>query len=67
MAAQDQSPKKPPCQSCRFYFITWDQAKPHGCRAFGFKSGILPCYEVQVVSNLNCLKFEPKPGRAPGT
>jgi len=47
--------------SCRHYFITWDHHRPHGCRAFKFKSAILPCYEVQGASQISCLKYEAKP------
>jgi len=63
--AAPEATKKPPCLNCKHYFITWDQYKPHGCRSFRFKSAILPCYDVQIASNLNCLKFEAKPARKP--
>lgn len=52
---------KRPCLSCRHYFITWDPDRRYGCRAFGFKSSMLPCLEVQQASSLHCQKYEPKP------
>jgi len=59
--AKEEMPKKAPCLSCRNYFVTWDPDRPYGCRAFNFKSQILPCYDVQVASNIQCLKYEERP------
>jgi len=61
MVEQDNKPKRALCMSCRFYFVTWDQYKPYGCRAFKFKSALLPCYDVQLMSNMNCQKYEARP------
>ena len=58
---EERAGVKAPCLSCRYYFVTWDANRPYGCKAFKFKSAILPCYDVQIVSNLNCLKYEAKP------
>ncbi|PJA32533.1 MAG: uracil-DNA glycosylase [Zetaproteobacteria bacterium CG_4_9_14_3_um_filter_53_7] len=59
--ADNNTPKRAPCMSCRHYFITWDHHRPHGCRAFQFKSALLPCYDVQGASQITCLKYEAKP------
>ncbi|RLL50067.1 uracil-DNA glycosylase [Mariprofundus sp. EBB-1] len=58
--ADDLPTTAPPCRSCRFYFITWDKHNPHGCRAFGFKSKMIPCMSVKSASSMQCLQFQPK-------
>jgi len=45
---------------CSHYYVTWEVAKPHGCRAFGFKSKRMPSLEVKTVSGKLCLRFEAK-------
>jgi hypothetical protein len=30
------------CHKCTHYYVTWDKAMPHGCRAMGFKSRRFP-------------------------
>ena len=59
---------KPHCRSCRFYFITYDVERPHGCHAFGFKSKRLPCREVFESTGEDCAGYEARPKRrnAPG-
>ena len=56
----DQGRPKPPCLTCRHYFITWDPGFPYGCRAFQFKSAVIPYLEVKSASQMQCLKFEPR-------
>jgi hypothetical protein len=55
------------CLSCKFYFITYDTQKPHGCRAMGFKSRQLPHLVVQQTSSgVPCLKYQKKqPKKSP--
>ncbi|MBN2125298.1 MAG: uracil-DNA glycosylase [Deltaproteobacteria bacterium] len=48
------------CRRCRHYYVTWDKAFPHGCRAMGFKSRESPAKTVQASSGLDCLLFEGK-------
>nr|WP_042351135.1 hypothetical protein [Bacillus massiliigorillae] len=48
------------CVKCRHYFVTWDQQSPKGCRAFGFKSKLLPSMIVLQSSGQNCMKYEEK-------
>lgn len=55
------------CRKCRFYFVTWRKAFPHGCRAMGFKSLEFPSYLVKKVSGEECLMFEAKPARGKST
>lgn len=49
------------CHHCKFYFITWDSQRPHGCKAMGFKSREIPGAVVRKNSaGLDCLKFQKK-------
>ncbi|MDL2275605.1 uracil-DNA glycosylase [Desulfosarcina sp. OttesenSCG-928-G10] len=48
------------CRSCQHYFITWDPHLPHGCRAMGFKSPVLPSILVFRHSGQICLQYESK-------
>jgi predicted nucleic acid-binding Zn-ribbon protein len=63
------------CHKCRYYFVTWNQQFPHGCRAMGFKSDRYPIDEVRGALNevrgalnemrgalkgADCLLYEPK-------
>jgi hypothetical protein len=51
------------CRSCVHHYVTWEPAFPHGCRALGFKSKVLPSLAVFQSSGLECQAFEPRPGR----
>jgi hypothetical protein len=48
------------CQKCQFYFVTWQQDKPHGCKAYGFKSRLLPAMVVFQSSGMKCSFYKPK-------
>ena len=48
------------CQKCKFYYVTWEQSKPHGCRAYGFKSKVIPSVVVKNSSGSNCVFYELK-------
>lgn len=48
------------CQKCRFYFVTWERAKPHGCNAYGFKSKIIPSMVVKNSSGVSCSFYQLK-------
>lgn len=52
----------PVCTRCEHYFVTWDEARPHGCRAFGFKSKKRPSVEVYENSGIQCTMFQAKTG-----
>ena len=50
------------CQKCVHYFVTWQPNTPHGCKAYGFKSRIIPSVAVKNSSGIECnfftLKFD---------
>lgn len=48
------------CRRCQYYFVTWEAAQPHGCKAYGFKSKQLPSQAVQASSGLPCSFFTEK-------
>lgn len=50
------------CFQCRHFRVTWDQAAPRACTAYGFKTKQLPSVVVKQSSGMDCLKFEQKQG-----
>ena len=48
------------CRRCQHYFVTWEPTKPHGCRAYGFKSPQIPSLVVFQSSGSDCAMFEQK-------
>jgi len=48
------------CFKCIHYYITWDPARPKGCRHFGFKSTQLPSIVVYKSSGEPCQAFQEK-------
>jgi hypothetical protein len=52
--------KKIDCFKCKFFYVTWDQRFPKGCKAFQFKTAKLPSIEVLKASGQPCLRFERK-------
>ncbi|AXH12255.1 uracil-DNA glycosylase [Halarcobacter bivalviorum] len=48
------------CQKCIHYFVTWQQGKPHGCKAYGFKSQIIPSIVVKNSSGFPCAFYQLK-------
>lgn len=53
------------CFECRYFYITWDDKFPRGCRAMKFKSREMPSKVVYASSGVECLKFKKK--KAPPT
>lgn len=53
--------QNPNCFACVHFYITYDQSKPYGCRALGFKSAWHPAVVVRSNSGLPCQLFTPKP------
>jgi len=53
------------CFQCRHYFVTWDPDFPRGCKAYEFKTHMMPSALVLSSSGQPCLKFEPKTNRKP--
>jgi hypothetical protein len=64
------SPAPIDCRRCRFYFVTWDENFPHGCRRMGFKSRLSPNDEVRKAMRGAACRFyakkEPRAGLAAG-
>ena len=48
------------CQRCIHYYVTWEKKKPHGCRAYGFKSEQVPSVVVKQSSGSDCNFYEVK-------
>ncbi|MEA3373007.1 MAG: uracil-DNA glycosylase [Campylobacterota bacterium] len=48
------------CRRCAYYFVTWEKSKPHGCKAYGFKSQFIPSQVVKQSSGTDCSYFVPK-------
>lgn len=48
------------CQKCKFYYVTWEKSKPHGCKAYGFKTKTIPSVVVKKSSGIDCSFFEIK-------
>lgn len=48
------------CRVCKHYFVTWEKTKPHGCRAYGFKSQQIPSMVVFQSSGVECALFQRK-------
>ena len=48
------------CKICKYYFVTWQQSQPHGCKAYGFKSKSVPSLVVKRQSKMDCTLFTPK-------
>jgi len=45
------------CRKCRFYFVTWNQHRPHGCKAMSFMSRRPPSLVVRQNSGRDCLHY----------
>ena len=52
--------KRVNCKRCVHYYVTWQAQHPHGCKAFGFKSKIIPSMQVMKDSGKACGMFEEK-------
>lgn len=48
------------CQKCLYYYVTWEQNQPHGCKAYGFKSRLIPSIVVKNSSKQECSFFKLK-------
>ena len=48
------------CRRCQYYFVTWEKGKPHGCKAYGFKSAQIPSIVVFQSSAIECSMFVQK-------
>lgn len=48
------------CQRCTYYYVTWETNNPHGCKAYGFKSRLIPSLIVRRSSGEDCKLFAEK-------
>ena len=56
----DKATDKLDCFECRFFYVTWDELFPRGCKALSFKSREIHSAVVFRSSGLDCQMFEPK-------
>ncbi|HSH68368.1 MAG TPA: hypothetical protein VK997_00520 [Deferrisomatales bacterium] len=45
------------CLQCVYFFVTWEAARPRGCRALGFKCREVPSQAVRNASGEECRYF----------
>jgi len=48
------------CFKCKHFYVTWEKARPRGCKALKFKTRRLPSDVVRATSGKDCLLFTPK-------
>ncbi len=53
------------CLKCVFFYITWDEKHPNGCKAMGFKTKQLPSMTVFQSSGKPCELFKKKELKEP--
>lgn len=51
---------RPNCMKCIYYYVTWDPARPRGCKYFGFKSIAIPAMVVYRSSGQDCEAYQKK-------
>lgn len=49
------------CQKCIYYYVTWQDGRAHGCKAYGFKSKTIPSMVVKSSSRMDCKLYYKKP------
>ena len=54
-------PLEPNCMRCQNFFVTYEPARPRGCRAYGFKSLAPPSQVVLTTSGSPCQFYTPRP------
>lgn len=50
------------CIGCLYYYVTWDNKRPKGCKYFGFKSLQMPCIVVKKSTGDYCNMYTKKNG-----
>jgi hypothetical protein len=53
-------PQKVNCRECQYYYITFDERAPYGCRAYGFKTKQMPSIAVYQSGGIHCQLFSSK-------
>lgn len=54
-------PRPPSCLQCLHYFVTYDVARPRGCRLFNIKTSGVPSYEVFAATGAFCPGWQKNP------
>jgi len=57
---QSEPPKAPDCWKCRNFAISWDPRNPYQCKMMGFKSRMIPSFEVFRADGNHCRGFMEK-------
>jgi len=58
-----KKPERISCHKCKFFYVTWDNSFPYGCKAMGFKGKIIPSMMVFQASGNSCMAFDAKDGK----
>ena len=53
------------CFKCAFFYVTWDEQHPNGCKAMGFKTRQLPSVVVFQSSGKPCELYKKKTPNKP--
>jgi hypothetical protein len=48
---------RPDCWKCVYFKISWDPSKPYACQMMGFKSRMIPSFEVFRADGNHCRGF----------
>jgi len=56
----EPSIKSPDCWQCRHFAISWDTRNPYSCKLMGFKSRMIPSFEVFRADGHPCRGFMAK-------
>jgi hypothetical protein len=48
------------CFDCIYFFVTWDDKFPRGCKAMDFKTKKIPSILVRESSGAECTRFKAK-------
>jgi hypothetical protein len=54
---QSEPAKAPDCWQCRHFAISWDPRNPYHCKMMGFKSRMIPSFEVFRADGNHCRGF----------
>ena len=53
------------CFNCIYFYVTWDDKFPRGCRAMDFKTNKIPSMLVRESSGMECTRFKAKKKSTP--
>jgi hypothetical protein len=49
---------KPQCLKCIHYFATYDSQSPRGCKAYGFRSAMIPSLVIKRETGSECAQYK---------